>query len=106
MHLSSGVGTVYGLGLAFCRVAVARSAACEATPSCSGRRQLPSPARLGRARAPVPTRAGATIATMLLDEYKRKRRFEETPEPPPKVEKQSRHRFVVQRHAATRLHYD
>jgi bifunctional non-homologous end joining protein LigD len=43
---------------------------------------------------------------MLLDEYKRKRRFEETPEPPPKVEKQSRHRFVVQRHAATRLHYD
>jgi bifunctional non-homologous end joining protein LigD len=43
---------------------------------------------------------------MLLDEYKRKRRFEETPEPPPKLEKQSRHRFVVQRHAATRLHYD
>jgi bifunctional non-homologous end joining protein LigD len=43
---------------------------------------------------------------MSLEEYKRKRRFEETPEPPPKVEKQSRHRFVVQRHAATRLHYD
>ena len=43
---------------------------------------------------------------MSLDEYKRKRRFEETPEPPPKVEKQSRHRFVVQRHAATRLHHD
>ncbi len=43
---------------------------------------------------------------MALEEYKRKRRFEETPEPPPEVEKQSRHRFVVQRHAATRLHYD
>jgi len=43
---------------------------------------------------------------MALDEYKRKRRFEETPEPPPKLEKQSRHRYVVQRHAATRLHYD
>ena len=43
---------------------------------------------------------------MSLDEYKRKRRFEATPEPPPKLEKQSRHRFVVQRHAATRLHYD
>jgi bifunctional non-homologous end joining protein LigD len=41
-----------------------------------------------------------------LDEYKRKRRFEETPEPPPKVGKKSGHRFVVQRHAATRLHYD
>jgi bifunctional non-homologous end joining protein LigD len=43
---------------------------------------------------------------MALEEYKRKRRFEETPEPPPKIEKQSRHRFVVQCHAATRLHYD
>jgi bifunctional non-homologous end joining protein LigD len=43
---------------------------------------------------------------MSLDEYKRKRRFEATPEPPPKLEKQSRHRFVVQRHDATRLHYD
>jgi bifunctional non-homologous end joining protein LigD len=43
---------------------------------------------------------------MSLDEYKRKRRFEETPEPPPKLEKQSRHRFCVQRHDATRLHYD
>ena len=43
---------------------------------------------------------------MALEEYKRKRRFEETPEPPPKVEKQSKHRFVVQRHRATRLHYD
>ncbi len=43
---------------------------------------------------------------MSLDEYKRKRRFEETPEPPAKVEKQSKHRFVVQRHRATRLHYD
>jgi bifunctional non-homologous end joining protein LigD len=43
---------------------------------------------------------------MSLDEYKRKRRFEETPEPPPELEKQSGHRFVVQRHDATRLHYD
>jgi bifunctional non-homologous end joining protein LigD len=41
-----------------------------------------------------------------LEEYKRKRRFEDTPEPPPKVEKKSRHRFVVQKHRATRLHYD
>jgi len=41
-----------------------------------------------------------------LEEYKRKRRFEETPEPPPKLEKKSRHRFVVQKHRATRLHYD
>jgi bifunctional non-homologous end joining protein LigD len=43
---------------------------------------------------------------MSLEEYKRKRRFEETPEPPPKIEKESQHRFVVQCHRATRLHYD
>src|ERR1700719_675243 len=43
---------------------------------------------------------------MALEEYKRKRRFEETPEPPPKNEKKAGHRFVVQRHDATRLHYD
>jgi bifunctional non-homologous end joining protein LigD len=43
---------------------------------------------------------------MALEEYKRKRRFEATPEPPPKVEKASKHRFVVQKHHATRLHYD
>jgi bifunctional non-homologous end joining protein LigD len=43
---------------------------------------------------------------MSLDEYKRKRRFEETPEPPPKLETKSQHRFVVQRHDASRLHYD
>ena len=43
---------------------------------------------------------------MALEEYKRKRRFSDTPEPPPKVEKNKGHRFVVQRHRATRLHYD
>src|SRR2546428_9581450 len=43
---------------------------------------------------------------MPLEEYKRKRRFEATPEPPPKVEKKSAHRFVAQKHRATRLHYD
>ena len=43
---------------------------------------------------------------MALEEYKRKRRFEQTPEPPPKVQKKTEHRFVVQMHDATRLHYD
>ena len=41
-----------------------------------------------------------------LEEYQRKRRFSETPEPPPKVEKKKGTRFVVQKHRATRLHYD
>jgi bifunctional non-homologous end joining protein LigD len=43
---------------------------------------------------------------MALEEYKRKRRFEDTPEPPPKIEKKKGNRFVVQKHDATRLHYD
>src|SRR5437588_8788633 len=43
---------------------------------------------------------------MPLEEYRRKRRFAETPEPPPKVESKSGHRFVVQKHRASHLHYD
>src|SRR6202521_4425804 len=43
---------------------------------------------------------------MALEEYKRKRRFEETPEPPPKIGKKTGNRFVVQKHRASRLHYD
>ncbi|HST09533.1 MAG TPA: DNA polymerase ligase N-terminal domain-containing protein [Terriglobales bacterium] len=43
---------------------------------------------------------------MALEEYQRKRRFDETPEPPAKLEKKTGHRFVVQKHRATRLHYD
>src|ERR1700689_4475500 len=46
------------------------------------------------------------VFPMALEEYKRKRRFEETPEPPPKLESKTGHRFVVQKHDATRLHYD
>jgi bifunctional non-homologous end joining protein LigD len=47
-----------------------------------------------------------SASIMALEEYKRKRRFEETPEPPPKVETKAGNRFVVQMHDATRLHYD
>lgn len=43
---------------------------------------------------------------MALEEYKRKRRFANTPEPPPKVESRPGHRFVVQKHHASHLHYD
>jgi bifunctional non-homologous end joining protein LigD len=46
------------------------------------------------------------VFPMPLEEYKRKRRFDETPEPAGEVEKKSTHRFVVQKHDATRLHYD
>ena len=43
---------------------------------------------------------------MALEEYKRKRDFKQTPEPPPKLGKGKQRRFVVQMHRATRLHYD
>ena len=43
---------------------------------------------------------------MALEEYGRKRKFSQTPEPPPKVEKRSKQRFVVQKHRASHLHYD
>jgi len=43
---------------------------------------------------------------MALEEYRRKRRFDETTEPGPKVEETSGHRFVVQKHRASHLHYD
>jgi bifunctional non-homologous end joining protein LigD len=46
------------------------------------------------------------MSAMALEEYRRKRRFDATPEPPAKLEKKSGHRFVVQKHRATRLHYD
>ena len=43
---------------------------------------------------------------MGLQEYKRKRRFDETPEPEGKVARSSGNSFVIQKHDATRLHYD
>ncbi len=43
---------------------------------------------------------------MALEEYKRKRHFERTPEPAGKVESSAGHRFVVQKHRASHLHYD
>jgi bifunctional non-homologous end joining protein LigD len=41
-----------------------------------------------------------------LREYKRRRRFDETPEPEGRVAKRRGTHFVVQKHAARRLHYD
>jgi bifunctional non-homologous end joining protein LigD len=42
----------------------------------------------------------------LLKEYARKRNFEKTAEPPAERGRKSGHRFVIQKHAASRLHYD
>lgn len=43
---------------------------------------------------------------MPLEEYRRKRVFSKTPEPPPDVARGPENRFFIQRHSATRLHYD
>ncbi|HEY0552753.1 MAG TPA: DNA polymerase ligase N-terminal domain-containing protein, partial [Thermoanaerobaculia bacterium] len=43
---------------------------------------------------------------MPLTEYKKKRNFRATPEPEGKVKATKGHSFVIQKHAATRLHYD
>lgn len=43
---------------------------------------------------------------MSLKEYPEKRDFSKTPEPPWRIEGEGQHRFVVQRHQASHLHYD
>jgi bifunctional non-homologous end joining protein LigD len=48
----------------------------------------------------------AIMSDMGLEEYKRKRRFNETPEPEGKLKTTAGNSFVIQKHRATRLHYD
>lgn len=43
---------------------------------------------------------------MSLKEYRRKRNFRKTSEPPPKTGNRELHGFVVQKHDASRMHYD
>jgi bifunctional non-homologous end joining protein LigD len=43
---------------------------------------------------------------MSLTEYRRKRDFKKTAEPKAELDRKNANRFVIQKHAATRLHYD
>src|SRR4051794_10407005 len=46
------------------------------------------------------------MASNLIEAYNEKRDFTRTSEPQGEVEPGGKHRFIVQKHAATRLHYD
>ncbi|TXT65458.1 MAG: DNA ligase D, 3'-phosphoesterase domain protein [Promethearchaeota archaeon] len=43
---------------------------------------------------------------MSLEEYKKKRKFNKTPEPKGEIKKKKKNLFVVQKHNASNLHYD
>src|SRR5271154_4762701 len=56
--------------------------------------------------AKAKTNAKTTARGKPLAEYSRKRDFAHTPEPKPETAKAATGEFVVQKHAARRLHYD
>lgn len=66
------------------------------------------PSRRGVARPPESARRVDLKSRLLLEEYRHKRDFARTPEPAgaSAVDATGGGRFVVQRHRATRLHYD
>ena len=79
-------------------------------PRASGAEGVPRAGRGEGAGARGSTEAPPTAPPTeeLLDEYRKKRDFAATPEPPPEADAGSGpgSRFVIQKHNATRLHYD
>src|SRR4029077_21213719 len=66
-----------------------------------------SPGGIGRLGLSEQTIEGIGLKPMGLQRYWKKRNFEETPEPRGKTEARSgRLKYVIQKHAASRLHYD
>src|SRR5437764_5323653 len=72
---------------------------------------LPCTGKLGRTASAYDFLEGRTMAANAdpLSTYREKRRFDATPEPagaPPRAASDGAAQFVVQRHRASRLHYD
>ena len=63
-------------------------------------------AALGVSAKPRPVVVARAASLTMLETYKRKRDFSRTPEPPAGRRSSGNLRFVVQKHAARRLHYD
>jgi bifunctional non-homologous end joining protein LigD len=70
-------------------------------PTAKAETKKPPRKRSSRPKEAVDTKADAKLA-----EYERKRKFDITPEPPPEVKPGNDELFVIQKHDATRLHYD
>ena len=60
----------------------------------------------GTKKRPSTKRSMSGDGETALEEYRRKRDFQKTPEPAPKVRMGRGEFFVIQKHDATRLHYD
>src|SRR6186997_1153176 len=60
----------------------------------------------GRSKMRIRRRLCVRLIPMPLEEYRRKRDFGKTPKPAPAAVTGTTGRFVIQRHRATRLHYD
>src|SRR2546421_5830639 len=73
------------------------------TTAKAGQRQSAPPRLCSRLRPGMPK-----SKTAQLKEYEAKRQFQQTPEPEPEVEagRKGPLLFVIQKHSATRLHYD
>jgi bifunctional non-homologous end joining protein LigD len=69
-------------------------------------RSQPSPKTPARRKRARPRKKESEAAEQKLAEYERKRKFDITPEPPPEVRPGNDELFVIQKHDATRLHYD
>jgi bifunctional non-homologous end joining protein LigD len=77
--------------------------AATGTRARAGKRQGNEAARVPGAARAAPE---ATQAEERLEKYGKMRDFETTPEPPPAPAAEPGARFVIQKHDATRLHYD